>query len=107
MQINVTGHHVEVTPALREYVQNKTGRLERHHDHATSFHVVLTVERQKHRAEATMHLAGNRLFADASANDMYAAVDAMMDKLDRQLRRHKEKVTDHHRAEGGLKTMEE
>lgn len=98
MQIDVTGHHLDLTPPLREYVTTKLGKLERHFDHVTDCHVVLTVEKQRHRAEATIHVSGNDLFADAVMGDMYAAIDALSDKLDRQVIKHKEKVSDHHKV---------
>ncbi len=101
MQINVTGHHVDMTPALNDYVKAKLGRLERRFDNVTSVKVVLTVEKLLHKAEATIRVSGGELYADAAHADMYAAIDALGDKLDRQIRRHKEKLTDHHRAEGG------
>jgi putative sigma-54 modulation protein len=99
MQLNLTGHHLEITPSLRDYVSRKLERLERHFDHVTDIHCVLTVEKLRHRAEATVNIAGGRLFADATEEDMYAAIDGLVDKLDRQIRRHKEKITDHHARE--------
>lgn len=108
MQITVSGHHVEVTSALKDYVSNKFERLARHFDNATNAsnaHVVLTVEKLTQKAEATIHVSGGNLFADAVDSDMYAAIDALTDKLDRQLRRHKEKQTNHHRSEGGIKSI--
>jgi putative sigma-54 modulation protein len=100
MQLNVTGHHLDITPALHDYVAAKLERLERHFDHVTNVHVVLSVEKTRQKAEATINITGNQLFADAEDDDMYAAIDALVDKLDRQIRKHKEKVTDHHRNEG-------
>ena len=85
MQLNVTGHHVDITPPLREYVENKIQRLERHFDHVTNVHVVLSVEKVRHKAEATLHISGGNLFADSESDDMYAAIDSLADKLDRQL----------------------
>lgn len=99
MQLNLTGHHVELTPPLREYINNKLERLERHFDHVTDVHCILTVEKLRHKAEATVHVSGSTLFADAVADDMYAAIDALADKLDRQVKKHKEKLTDHHARE--------
>ncbi|MGD8378384.1 MAG: ribosome-associated translation inhibitor RaiA [Gammaproteobacteria bacterium] len=96
MQVNLTGHHVEITPALKDYVGTKMGRIERHFDHVHDLHVILTVEKLRHRAEATAQVNGNRLFADAVEQDMYAAIDGLIDKLDRQVKKHKEKCTDHH-----------
>ena len=102
MQINLSGHHVEITSPLREYVNSKMERLERHFDQVTDIHVVLGVEKLRHKAEATMHITGGDIFADAVEENMYAAIDSLVDKLDRQLKKHKEKVTDHHRSEGSI-----
>ena len=102
MKINLTGHHVELTDPLREYVNSKMDRLERHFDHVTDTHVVLSVEKLRHKAEATMHLTGVKIFADAEQDIMYAAFDSLVDKLDRQVKKHKEKMTDHHRSEGSI-----
>lgn len=107
MQINLTGHHVDISPALRDYVTARLGKLERHFDHVTNAHVVLTVEKQAQKAEASIHVSGGRLFADAIDDDMYAAIDALADKLDRQIKRHKEKLTNHRRSEGGLKALQQ
>ncbi|MGQ0657399.1 MAG: ribosome hibernation-promoting factor, HPF/YfiA family [Chromatiales bacterium] len=95
MQIELTGNHVDITPALREYVESKFGRIERHFDHLIGIHVVLSIEKQRHKAEATVHAGRARVFADAVEGDMYAAIDAMMDKIDRQVKKHKEKITNH------------
>ncbi len=96
MQLNLSGHHVDVTPSLRRYVTTKLDRIERHFDHVTSAHVVLSVQKQAHTAEATLNVAGAQLVADSTASDMYAAIDLLADKLDRQVKRHKEKLNDHH-----------
>jgi putative sigma-54 modulation protein len=96
MQINLTGHHIDITPALRSYVKEKFQRLERHFDHVTDVHVILTVEKLRHKAEADLRVSGNHLYADAIDGDMYAAIDVLVDKLDRQVKKHKEKLTDHH-----------
>ena len=97
MQINLTGHHIEITPSLRDYVTSKLDRLERHSDNIGNAHVILTVEKLRQKAEATLHVSGANLFADAEAEDMYAAIDALVDKLNRQVKKHKEKNTDYHR----------
>ncbi|MEZ5542994.1 MAG: ribosome-associated translation inhibitor RaiA [Pseudomonadota bacterium] len=102
MQISLTGNHVELTDPLREYVNTKMERLERHFDIVREIHVVLSVEKLRHKAEATVHINGNNLFADSVQEDMYAAIDALTDKLDRQVKKHKEKMTDHHRSEGSI-----
>ena len=102
MKINLTGHHVDLTDPLRKYVNSKMDRLERHFDHVTDTHVVLSVEKLRHKAEATMHISGGKIFADAEQENMYAAIDSLVDKLDRQVKKHKEKMTDHHRSEGSI-----
>ena len=98
MQLNLDGHHVEITPALREYVETKLKKIERHFDHLTGVHVVLNVEKQRQAAEATLNLTGAQIFANAEHEDMYAAIDLMISKLDAQVRKHKGKITDHHRG---------
>ncbi len=98
MQVNITGHHVEITAPLRQYVLEKLARLERHFDHMTNVHVVLGVEKVRQKAEATIHGAGSEIFAEAVEDDMYAAIDALVDKLDRQILKRKEKLKSHHRA---------
>jgi putative sigma-54 modulation protein len=96
MQLSISGHHVDVTDALKNYTEEKLAKLERHFDNITNVHVVLSVEKVKQRAEATMHVSGAELFADADSDDMYAAIDALTDKLDRQLLKHKEKLVSRH-----------
>ena len=105
MQINITGQQMDVTPALRDYIESKLERLERHFDQMTNVHVILSVEKERQRAEATISVTRGELFADTEQESMYAAIDDLMDKLDRQLKKHKEKMTDHHRSEGGIKTQ--
>lgn len=105
MQINLTGHHVDITAALRDYVTDKFARLERHFDQMTNVHVVLSVEKLRQKAEGELHLSGANIFADATDEDMYAAIDALVDKLDRQVKKHKEKRGDHNRGSGGLKAQ--
>ena len=99
MNLNISGHHVDLTPALRGYVQEKLKRVERHFDHLISAEIVLTVEKDRQKAEATVHASGADLHAEATEPDMYAAIDLLMDKLDRQTRRYKEKLRDHHQVE--------
>lgn len=99
MEVTVAGHHVEVSPALRAYVETKLARLERHFEHMTDIHCILTVEKLEHKAEATIHLSGGTIHADAVEENMYAAVDGLIDKLDRQVKKYKEKLTDHHAKE--------
>lgn len=95
MQIQLTGHHIDITPALREYVNTKFERLKRHYEHVVDVHVVLAVEKLVQKAEATIHVKAGTVFADSESEDMYAAIDALVDKLDRQIKKHKEKSNNH------------
>jgi putative sigma-54 modulation protein len=95
MQINLTGHHVDITDSLRNYVDNKFTKLERRFDHINNVHVILNVEKLNQKAEATVHLDGGEVFATSAHNDMYAAIDSLVDKLDRQVIKHKEKLKRH------------
>jgi len=95
MQLSITGHHIDVTESLRYYVTSKFDRLERHDDHITNVHVVLSVEKLVQKAEATVHTTGAELFAATESDDLYAAIDALIDKLNRQIVKHKEKSHRH------------
>ncbi|WP_027329612.1 ribosome hibernation-promoting factor, HPF/YfiA family [Marinimicrobium agarilyticum] len=95
MQINISGHHLDLTDALKDYVNNKLERLTHHHDKITGTDVILSVEKLEQKAEARVHVSGKDLFADATDLDMYAAIDQLIDKLDRQLIKHKEKLRSH------------
>jgi len=95
MQMTISGHHLDITDPIRDYVTNKLSKLERHYEQITSTSVILTVEKLVQKAEATVHVAGAELFANAEHEDMYAAIDALTDKLDRQLIKHKEKHRGH------------
>jgi putative sigma-54 modulation protein len=106
MQLDITGHHIDVTPALNTYVREKITRLKRHFDQVLDIHVILKVKKLDHTAEASLHMSGNHIFADASANDMYAAIDSLTDKLDRQILKHKEKMKNHNRQEGAHRNIE-
>ncbi len=103
MQITVSGHQMEVTESLRLYASEKIGRIQKHFDHVTNTNVVLGVQKNRHTAEATVHTRGAALHADAEGADMYAAIDSLADKLDRQVLKHKEKTSSHHRGEGSIK----
>jgi putative sigma-54 modulation protein len=106
MQVNLTGHHVDITDALRAYVDEKIARLERHFDHVTNVHVILSVEKLIKKAEATVHIAGADVFADSTHEDMYAAIDSLVDKLDRQVLKHKEKIKKHRGNSSGRESIE-
>lgn len=105
MQINITGHHIELTDSLRDYVNEKMKKLTRHFDHVTTAHTILTVEKQGQKAEATVHASGKDLFAESTTDDMYASIDSLIDKLDRQIIKHKEKIGSHNKKSGGVKNM--
>ncbi|HIG40171.1 MAG: ribosome-associated translation inhibitor RaiA [bacterium] len=94
MQISVSGHHIDVTDSLRAYVETKLDRLERHYDRITNMQVILSVEKQRQKAESTIRISGGEVFAEAESEDLYAAIDMLADKLDRQLIKQKEKTTD-------------
>ncbi|WP_417543991.1 ribosome hibernation promoting factor [Marinobacter sp.] len=94
MQLNISGHHVELTPALKDYVSEKFERLERHFDHISNCQVTLEVDKVRQIADATLHVVGGEIHAKAENDDMYAAIDGLVDKLDRQILKHKEKSLD-------------
>ncbi|MCI0748974.1 MAG: ribosome-associated translation inhibitor RaiA [Nevskiales bacterium] len=96
MNVNITGHHFPLTDALRGYVSSKFARLSRHFDHLIDASVVLSVEKLRHKAEATLHARGANLHAEAVDQDMYAAIDMLTDRLDVQTRKFKEKIRSHH-----------
>lgn len=99
MQVSVSGHHIDITDSLRGYVESKIGRLERHFDLVSDVHCILTVEKLRHKAEAKVNVNGGTIFAEDTEDDMYAAIDGLVDKLDRRVRKHKEKLVDHHAKE--------
>jgi len=91
MNLNLTGHHLDITPAMRDYVTSKFSRINRHFDHVIDVNVVMTVEKLKQRIEANVHVRGKDIFAECGdQEDMYAAIDVLVDKLDRQIVKHKE-----------------
>jgi len=106
MQLDITGHHIDVTPLLNNYIKEKVTRLKRHFDQVLNIHVILEVQKHNHKAEASLNVSGNHIFAVATGNDMYAAIDSLADKLDRQIVKHKEKIRSHHRNEGNHRNIE-
>jgi len=103
MNLTISGHHLDVSPALREYVLTKLDRVTRHFDQVVDINVVLSVEKlsekeRRQRAEVTMQLKGKDLYDEHASEDLYAAIDQLVDKLDRQVCRHKDRVQDHHHA---------
>ena len=99
MQLNVSGHHIEVTDALRDYVESKIDKIARHFDLVSDVNCVLTVEKLRHKAEAKVNVNGGTIYADNTEEDMYAAIDGLVDKLERRVRKYKEKLVDHHARE--------
>ena len=96
MNLHLTGHHVEITPAIREYVTSKLARINRHFDHVIDVNVIMTVEKLDQKIEANVHLSGKDIHVHANDADMYAAIDSLIDKLDRQVIRHKERFQVRH-----------
>ncbi|MDT3708053.1 MAG: ribosome-associated translation inhibitor RaiA [Thiobacillus sp.] len=103
MNLTISGHHLEVTPAIRNYVSDKLDRVKRHFDHVINVSVILQVEKLVHKVEATLHVKGHDFHAHSEDGNMYAAIDLLADKLDRQIVRHKEKTANVHQDSGGLK----
>ena len=95
MNLHLTGHHLEITPAIRDYVSGKLTRITHHFDHLSEVNVILSVEKLIHRVEANVHVRGRDIFCESADGDMYAAVDSLVDKLDRAIIKHKEKSLQH------------
>ena len=91
MNLQLTGRHLEITPAIRDYVKEKFAKIKRHFDHVIDMNIILSVEKLQQRAEATIHISGKNLFVECEDVNLYAAIDMLVDKLERQVRRHKEK----------------
>lgn len=99
MQLTLTGRQLEITDALREYANDKLRRVEKHFDQMIDLHLVLSIAKLEHHAEATITASGKKVHAECGGQDMYAAIDGLVDKLDRQLLKHKERLTDRGRGE--------
>lgn len=95
MNLHLSGHHLEITPAMRDYITCKLGRITRHFDRVIDVNVILSVEKLKQKIEASVHLSGKDIFVECEDSDMYAAIDILADKLDRQVIKHKEKHVEH------------
>ena len=105
MNLNVSGHHLEVTPAIRDYVSSKLERVRRHFDHVIDAHVILSIAKLRQKAEVTLHVRGKDIHCECEDADLYAAIDLLADKLDRQVLKHKERLADHQRNGESLKKM--
>jgi ribosome hibernation promoting factor len=99
MNLQLSGHHLDLTPAIRSYVNDKLNRISRHFDHVIDVSVILSVNKLDHKVEATVHVRGKDMHVECIDTDMYAAIDGLADKLDRQILKHKEKSVDHHEEE--------
>ena len=99
MNLHISGHHLEITPAIHDYVTGKLERVTRHFDNVIDVSVIFSVDKLKQKAEVTVHLSGKDVYVEAIEEDLYAAIDVLADKLDRQIQKHKQKVQDHHRGE--------
>jgi putative sigma-54 modulation protein len=95
MQLSLSGHHVDITDAIRDYTNSKFDKIKRHFDKVIDVHVILSVEKLEQKAEATIQLNGTKVFAEDTQENMYAAIDTLVDKLDRQVMKHKEKMKSH------------
>ena len=104
MRIEISGHQMDITPALREYAEQKLGKLAKHFEQHLDTRMILSVDNLEHKAEATLNVPGKTLFADSLAPDMYAAIDLLVDKLDRLVLKQKEKSKDHHRGESAARS---
>lgn len=103
MNLNLTGHHLEITPAIRDYVSSKLERITHHFDHVIDVSVILSVEKLQRRIEASVHVRGKDIFCESADTDMYAAIDSLIDKLDRTIIKHKEKSLEHRHSGAPLK----
>lgn len=93
MNLQITGRHMDITPAIHDYVTEKVEKIKRHFDHLIDVNIILSVEKLVQKAEATMHVSGKTLFVECENENLYAAIDMLVDKLERQVRRHKEKLS--------------
>ncbi len=103
MNLTISGHHLEVTPAIRDYVASKMDRIKRHFDNVITVNVIMRVEKLVHQIEVTLHVKGHDFHAHSEDANMYAAIDFLADKLDRQIVKYKEKTSNVHQDEGALK----
>ena len=101
MNLHITGHHLEITPAIHEYATEKFNKIKRHFDNVMDVNIILSVEKLKQKAEATIHMSGKDLFAECEDENLYAAIDALVDTMDRQVKKHKEKLADRRHDETG------
>ncbi|MGB8516252.1 MAG: ribosome-associated translation inhibitor RaiA [Gallionella sp.] len=101
MNLNITGHHLEITPAIREYTAGKFGKIKRHFDNVIDVQIILSVAKLKQKAEATVHISGKDVFVECDDDNLYAAIDNLVDRLDRQVIKHKEKLSGRRHDDSG------
>ena len=106
MNLHMSGHHLEITPSMRDYVSSKMIRINRHFDHVIDVNMILSVEKLRQKIEANVHLSGKDIFVESEDDDMYAAIDLLIDKLDRQIVKHKEKIKNKHLGESPKRALE-
>jgi putative sigma-54 modulation protein len=106
MNLHMTGHHLEITPSMRDYVSSKMTRINRHFDHVIDVNMILSVEKLRQKIEANVHLSGKDIYVESEDADMYAAIDLLVDKLDRQIVKHKEKIKNKHLADAPKRMLE-
>lgn len=106
MNLNLTGHHLQITPAIRDYIADKLARITHHFDHVIDVNVILSVEKLQQKVEANVHVRGKDIFCESSDTDMYAAIDSLADKLDRTIIKHKERSLGHRHAQAPIKRHE-
>jgi putative sigma-54 modulation protein len=99
MNLKVSGHHLDITPAIHGYIEEKLARISRHFDQVMDVDIILSVNKLEQKAEAKVHLSGKDLFCESVNSDMYAAIDSLADKLDRVVLKHKERLVNHHHQE--------
>ena len=107
MNLQLTGRHLEITPAIREYATGKFGKIKRHFDNVIDVNIILSVEKLRQKAEATVHISGKDVFVECEDENLYAAIDALVDKLDRQVLKHKEKMADRRHDDSGKSAVSE
>ena len=103
MNLHLTGHQLEITPAIRDYVANKLARITHHFDHVIDVNVILSVDKLQQKIEVNVHVRGRDIFCESIDSDMYAAIDSLVDKLDRTIIKHKERNREHRHNNAPLK----
>lgn len=106
MNLNLTGHHIQITPAIREYMASKLQRITNHFDYVIDVNVIMSIEKLDQKVEANVHVRGKDIFCESTDTDMYAAIDSLIDKLDRTIIKHKERNLDHRHDGAAIKLQD-